>query len=92
MKRELLIKEIEILADAKMKSICRTGVIYKTNLKNILTSNELELLSEGQTENIDFSKIELKSYSFTNKMLLNKKKLNKIYIDLKYRGYIYIPF
>ena len=31
-------------------------------------------------------------YKLNNNILRNKKKLKKVYFDLKYKGYSYIPF
>ncbi len=65
MKLEILISQIEKEANASLKDIVNTGIIYK---------NKFNL------------------YKVNNDFLTNKRKLIKIFKDLKYRNFSYIPF
>ena len=62
---ETLISKIETEANASLKDIINTGVIYK--------------------DKFNF-------YKVNNNFATNKRKLSKIFKDLKYRNFCYIPF
>lgn len=65
MKLEILISQIEKEANASLKDIVNTGIIYKDKFN---------------------------LYKVNNDFLTNKRKLIKIFKDLKYRNFSYIPF
>ncbi len=65
MKLEILISQIEKEANASLKDIVNTGIIYKDKFN---------------------------LYKVSNDFLTNKRKLIKIFKDLKYRNFSYIPF
>ena len=63
------------------------------NIEKLSSFNIEKMILQGFIFKIkDEEKNEVLQYELNNNILKNKRKLKRVYFDLKYKGYSYIPF